>query len=140
MWFLDTGYLIALFSEKDAFHVQAIELRDKALAKQQLLMTTEAVLFEVGAAFSKVAHRKLGSELIQALLNDPLVNIVSLTPERRDRAIALSSQRLDKVWSLCDCLSFCVMRENGVEETLTPDNHFTQAGFVALLLNDKNIH
>ena len=27
MWFLDTGYLIALFSERDAFHDKALQLQ-----------------------------------------------------------------------------------------------------------------
>ena len=51
MWFLDTGYLIALFSEKDTFHVPAVELRAQAIASKRKLLTTDAVLFEVGAAF-----------------------------------------------------------------------------------------
>ncbi len=36
-------------------------------------------------------------------------------------------------WSLTDCLSFVVMKELGIKDALTPDEHFDQAGFHALL-------
>ena len=35
MWFLDTGYLIALFSGKDAFHAQAASLQARAIREGQ---------------------------------------------------------------------------------------------------------
>jgi len=39
----------------------------------------------------------------------------------------------DKEWSLTDCASFVLMRERGLAEALAHDQHFEQAGFVALL-------
>jgi predicted nucleic acid-binding protein len=36
-------------------------------------------------------------------------------------------------WTLTDCISFVVMKEEGIAEALTGDRHFEQAGFVALL-------
>jgi predicted nucleic acid-binding protein len=75
MWFIDTGYLIALFSTHDHFHTRALQLRDAAQAQQQTLVTTDAVLFEVGAAFSKVAHRALGAG-----------QVVEITSSKRGRS------------------------------------------------------
>lgn len=45
----------------------------------------------------------------------------------------LYAARLDKGWSLTDCISFVVMQQHGIREALTGDRHFAQAGFVALL-------
>ncbi len=39
----------------------------------------------------------------------------------------------DKDWSLVDCASFVVMKQRGIQEALTSDHHFEQAGFVRLL-------
>ena len=41
--------------------------------------------------------------------------------------------RPDKDWSLTDCISFVVMQERNIQDALTADHHFEQAGFVALL-------
>ena len=134
MWFLDTGYLIALFSGKDAFHTQALLLQAQAVREHRRLLTTDAVVFEVGAAFSRVAMRSVGATIIRALLNDPNIEVVPVSKAQRDEAIELFSQHADKDWSLCDCLSFTVMRERGLNSALAADHHFAQAGFVALLL------
>lgn len=42
--------------------------------------------------------------------------------------------RPDKDWSLTDCTSFVVMQDAGINEALTGDRHFEQAGFKTLLL------
>lgn len=41
--------------------------------------------------------------------------------------------RLDKTYSLCDAISFVLMREHGIQEALTTDHHFEQEGFRRLL-------
>jgi predicted nucleic acid-binding protein len=47
------------------------------------------------------------------------------------------SQRLDKEWGLTDCVSFIVMQDRKITEALTTDEHFEQAGFRALLLEES---
>ena len=47
--------------------------------------------------------------------------------------LELYTDRPDKAWSLVDCVSFKVMRARGLKEALAHDEHFEQAGFVALL-------
>jgi len=48
-------------------------------------------------------------------------------------AMALLEERLDKNYSLCDAVSFIVMKEYGIIEALTTDKHFQQEGFSRLL-------
>ena len=49
------------------------------------------------------------------------------------RGLEFYCSRADQEWSLTDCISFVVMRDEKLTEALTGDHHFEQAGFVALL-------
>jgi predicted nucleic acid-binding protein len=55
---------------------------------------------------------------------------------RLEQAVELFRTRSDKSWSLTDCLSFVVMQEEQLSDALTPDHHFRQAGFRALLIEE----
>ena len=71
--------------------------------------------------------------LYQDLLTDEAVTIIPPDAALFDRGLALYASRLDKDWSLTDCISFVAMQEQGLEEALTGDQHFAQAGFSVLL-------
>ena len=75
--------------------------------------------------------------LLMALDDDPSVQIVQIAESLYLRAIRLFQDRSDKEWGLTDCMSFVVMQEYGLTDALTSDNHFRQAGFRALLLEDS---
>jgi predicted nucleic acid-binding protein len=51
-----------------------------------------------------------------------------------EQAVELYRKSIDKSWSLTDCLSIVVMREEKLIDALTADHHFMQAGFRALLI------
>jgi len=61
------------------------------------------------------------------------VDVVHVDTTLDAQAWQLLVDRPDKVWSLVDCASFVVMRQNRLIESLTTDPHFEQAGFVRLL-------
>lgn len=48
-------------------------------------------------------------------------------------AMALLLAREDKTYSLCDAVSFVLMRQRRLTEALTTDRHFGQEGFQRLL-------
>jgi predicted nucleic acid-binding protein len=131
--FLDTAYAIALSVESDQHHKHAAEIAEGLLAQQTTLITTRAVLLEIGNALSKRRYRRAASELLDALERDPQVEIVSLTEELYQEALSLFRNRDDKEWGLVDCVSFVVMQERGLQIALTTDEHFEQAGFRILL-------
>jgi len=72
--------------------------------------------------------------LLNSLHAAPGVEIVASDSGLFDRGCQLYLSRLDKEWSLTDCISFVVMRERGLSDALTSDNHFEQAGFRALMI------
>ncbi len=67
------------------------------------------------------------------LLTNPTVEIVWVTKSMHESALSLLQSQIDKTYSLCDAVSFILMRQYGLTEALTTDHHFEQAGFVRLL-------
>jgi uncharacterized protein len=131
--FLDTSYAIALSSVNDRLHQAALTLADRVGTGMVRLLTTRAVLLEIGNALSKQRYRAAAIRLLHALESDPNVEILPLTEQLYTRAMQLFRERPDKDWGLTDCISFIVMRDYHIEEALTADEHFQQAGFIALM-------
>jgi len=131
--FLNTAYAIALSVETDQHHSLAVELADALRTDNTKLITTRAILLEIGNALSKIRYREAASKLLSALEDDPQVEIASLTDESYLRALELFTGRPDKEWGLIDCFSFVIMNDRGISEALTTDEHFLQAGFKPLL-------
>lgn len=68
-------------------------------------------------------------------MGDPSVKVVPFGQSLTGAAVDLYTKRSDKGWSLTDCSSFVVMKENGIKAALTADRHFEQAGLEAPLLS-----
>jgi uncharacterized protein len=132
-FFLDTSYSIALSVSKDYFHVKAIEIFKEISKNQSQIVTTQAVILEIGNALSRQQYRRAAVQIIEHFENDPNVKVVSLTTDVYRKAFELFRNRSDKEWRLIDCISFVVMEEENITQALTADEHFIQAGFRALL-------
>ncbi len=131
--FLDTSFAIALSAPTDEYHPRASELAERLEKDRARLLTTRAVILEIGNALAKLRYRYAAVELLNSLEADPNVEIVPLTEDLFARAFRLYRERPDKEWGLTDCISFVVMQERGLTTALTTDEHFQQAGFQTLL-------
>jgi predicted nucleic acid-binding protein len=131
--FLDSAYPIALASATDQHHKAAVAIALSLRANSDRLVTSRAVLLEIGNALSKSQFRSVAAELLKSLESDPRTEIIPLDEALYKRGFELFQSRTDKVWSLTDCISFVIMNERGMTQALTSDQHFEQAGFVALL-------
>lgn len=132
--FLDSAYAIALSAVTDQYHQKAEMLAKQIETSGNALITTRAVVLEIGNALAKIPHRNAAIELLDSLEEDPDVEIIPLSEELYDRAMELYRQRSDKEWGITDCISFVVMQDYGLTQALTTDEHFKQAGFSALLI------
>ncbi len=131
--FLDAAYAIALAAPSDQLHPRAVALAERLEGGRTPMVTTQAVLLEIGNALSKRRYRSAAVELLSALVADPSIEVVPLSSELYAEAFDLYRGRSDKEWGLIDCASFVVMKARGITEALTADEHFEQAGFRALL-------
>ena len=128
--FADTSFYLAVLNPRDLAHAKALQVGDSL---HRPVVLTDFILLELGNALSSVGQRELFSRLVPSLRSRPNVRIVPATRDLLDRGLDLFSRRRDKEWSLTDCISFVVMREEGLTDALTTDHHFKQAGFRVLL-------
>ena len=131
--FLDASYAIALSAPRDYFHKLALELSEKLQRERSKLITTRAVVLEIGNSLAKFRYRNEAVKLLKSLEDDPNVETLPLSEELYFKALQLYQERLDKEWGITDCISFVVMQDRGLIEALTTDQHFEQAGFRILL-------
>jgi predicted nucleic acid-binding protein len=132
--FLDASYAIALASRTDQHHSRALELASWLDAAQVSIVTTRPVILEIGNALSRQRYRRAAVTLLESIERDARIEVIPLSENLYARASDLYKRHVDKEWGLTDCISFVVMRERGIQEVLTADEHFRQAGFRALLL------
>lgn len=131
--FLDTSFAIALSSATDQNHARAVRLANQIETNKTRLVTTQAILLEIGNSLSKQKYRAAAIQLLESIEADPNVEVVLLTNSLYRLAFSLFKQRDDKEWGLVDYISFIVMQDRGIADALTTDTHFQQAGFRALL-------
>jgi predicted nucleic acid-binding protein len=129
--FADTHFYLAILSERDTAHRKATRF----LARREpfQIITTTAVLAELGNAMTRPVERGRFVRFVDQLRGDPRTRVLETGAGLFWRGLDLYRKREDKEWSLTDCISFVVMSEEGILDALTGDHHFEQAGFVALL-------
>jgi predicted nucleic acid-binding protein len=128
--FADTHYFIAMLGPDGRDRKKARQL---GVIGARNLVTTAWIMTKVGSFMRRPHERAAFVELVHKL--DSKKNALLLPPEPAvwRRGLELYEKRLDKEWSLVDCTSFVVMADRGIQDALTADHHFEQAGFSALL-------
>ncbi len=127
--FVDTSFIIAVNCH-DQYHAEAVALSERY--EGQLLVTTAAVLIEVGNALAK----KFKAEAV-AVIEDfwaaDEVTVVSLDDDLLGEGFDLYKRYTDKSWGMVDCISFVVMKQRGMVDALTADHDYRQVGSNPLL-------
>jgi predicted nucleic acid-binding protein len=131
--FVDTVFWVAALDPRDSLHANALGAASRLTETQ--LVTSELVLVETLNTFCAAGlHlRNAATRMVEGMRAQPNLRIVPQTPQLFDAAFALFASRSDKDWSFVDCTSFVVMNALGISEALTYDEHFLQAGYLALI-------
>ncbi len=132
--FLDTSGLIALFHDADRHHQRAVAWAQQIRRTRRRRVTTTGVLGELGDGFARRRWRDI-DPFLAGVCTDPLIEVVAVDCGLIERALELKRRRADKDWGLTDCVSFVMMAERSLNEALSADSDFVQAGFRALLLD-----
>jgi predicted nucleic acid-binding protein len=127
---LDTSGLLCYHSSAEAHHEDSVEFYEAANS----LLTHSYVLAEfVALVHTRGLRRGLALAFVVALARNSGVETIWVDPDLHQAGMDLLQARLDKSYSLCDAVSFALMRMRGITDALTTDHHFEQEGFRRLL-------
>ncbi len=127
---IDTSGFLCLHNKAERQH----NLANKVNTESRIRVTTNYILAEyVALAIVRRLSQKKIAAFSEEILDDNSVQIVWIDEELHSSAVELLRKREDKTYSLCDAVSFVVMREREITDALTTDKHFEQEGFVRLL-------
>ena len=128
---LDTSGLLCLHNRAEPFHAQARTLYRAARVR----LTHSYVLAEfVALANARRLLRVAALTFVVDLVENPDIETVWVDETLHREAMALLLARQDKIYSLCDAVSFVLMRQQRLTAALTTDHHFEQEGFQRLLV------
>lgn len=129
--FLDTSGLLALHHKAEPLHAAAVAHYRTGTSHR---LTHSYVLAElVALANARKLPRLAALNYVSDLIDNPDIETVWVSESLHREAMALLTAQEDKSYTLCDAVSFLLMRRRGLVEALTTDRHFEQAGFVRLL-------
>ncbi|HEX7677259.1 MAG TPA: PIN domain-containing protein [Thermoanaerobaculia bacterium] len=129
-YFADTWFFVARLDRSDSHHTRARQLDGRL--RFATIVTHDGVLTEVLSFFSGYG-RSSRMEASRAIRD--IVDAKIALPTSRDlflSALSLYESRLDKEYSLVDCMSMTLMRERGIIHVFTNDHHFRQEGFTVV--------
>jgi predicted nucleic acid-binding protein len=128
-YFIDTFYLVALSNRHDQWH-RRFRSFSQTLTTYHLY-TVEEVLAEylTFCSASRPHIREEAAWTVRNVLRDPHVTVIPQSHTSFLDALAFYESRLDKQYSLTDCVAMQAMQRGELTDVLSNDHHFTQEGF-----------
>ena len=131
--FLDTAGWFAAVTPRESGHAKARKVYSEAAKAGDRLVTTPLVIAEMHAMILRWANARAGQDFLELALESGTHIVVETDAELLSAAVARWMTRFkDKPFSLCDALSFEIMRRERITRALTFDKHFSMAGFETL--------
>ena len=131
--FADAPYFIALFRPRDQWKETAQEARHQ-LGDMELV-TTDEILTEFLTVMSRSNPfiREQAVAAVQTILREGTIRVIPQTRPSFLDGLDRFSRRMDKGYSLQDCIAMSVMEAEGMTQALTSDHNFEQEGFTILM-------
>ena len=131
--FVDASYFIAQFRPADQWEQLAQEARGR-LGEVELVTTDEILTeFLTGISRGGAVIREKAEAAVQEMLRNGNIRVIPQTRPSFLDGLNRFRRRLDKAYSLQDCIAMNVMETEGITEILTSDHNFEQEGFIRLM-------
>ncbi len=123
---IDASFWIALRDAREPWHSKARALAQELLRQRVRFVYTSLILAETLAHFSRSPLMR--KQLVDDAQANPTMEWELVPHTDEVAALDLLRRQGDKSYSLCDAVSFVVMRRLGLRQAATFDDHFRQFG------------
>jgi len=130
--FVDTGAWFALADRSDRHHKEAVDIYPQLLKDSHHLTTTNLVVAETYVLIRRVMGHQPAIAFLQSISASPRVVKIYSDSTLEEAAESILSQYKDQNFSYADAVSFAVMKDYGIKEAFTFDEHFLTAGFIVV--------
>jgi uncharacterized protein len=133
--FIDTSGWASLFVIREPHHAQSRQLFTQATQQNHTIITSNYIISELVALLHSPLRqpRSRVFEIVNAIRHAAYIQTIHIDTAIDQAAWELCQNRPDKPWSLVDCSSFIIMQQLNIQQALTTDHHFEQAGLIRLL-------
>ena len=127
--FVDTGAWFALADRSDRHHKGAVDIYPQLLKDSHHLTTTNLVVAETYVLIRRVMGHQPAIAFLQNISASP--RVVKIYSDRilEEAAESILSQYKDQNFSYTDAVSFAIMKDYGIKQAFSFDQHFVTAGF-----------
>jgi predicted nucleic acid-binding protein len=132
VYFVDTSCWVAILNNRDFLHHDVSDKFNELVSGGSRFVTTNFVITETANMFSVSTSRKTMAEFYRRIKSSKVMTIMHVDENLWKTGWTLFESRQDKDWSLTDCISMVCMRKKKINDALTADVHFNQAGFNAV--------
>ncbi|MBE3519206.1 MAG: type II toxin-antitoxin system VapC family toxin [Firmicutes bacterium] len=130
MVYVDTSAFLAVLDASDQCHPRAARVWRELLQSGVSLACSSYALVETCA----LIQRRLGMEALRAFREDvyPILTVFWVDARTHESAADAVLAANRRELSLVHCVSFLVMRQNGLKKVFTFDRHYVEQGFEVL--------
>jgi hypothetical protein len=126
--FIDTGAFLAKEIAADQFHRQALDFWHQIAEESPVLYSSEHVLDEAATLLARRTSYSWATEWGFDVLNAGIQFLPTQGDDLKD-ALHLMRKFADQAVTLTDCISFVLMKKEGLRDAFGFDRHFSAAGY-----------
>ena len=131
--FADTSGFYAILVADDDKHKHVLRVLKDARRQKRAFVTTDYVLDETATLLKMRGFAHRITAFFEIIDESRACRIEWMDSARFQETRAFFLKHGDQAWSFTDCMSFLVMKQLGLRDALTKDEHFRQAGYNVLL-------
>ncbi|MEE8403526.1 MAG: PIN domain-containing protein [Candidatus Hydrothermarchaeaceae archaeon] len=130
--FIDTSAFLAISSEKDGYHREAVEFLQSIMGGKRFtrLITSDYVIDETITRIRFAVGHSAALGWIKNVRASTALEVLRVDEGVFDSGIELFEKYSDKSLSFTDCTSFALMEKKKIAAAFTFDADFEKAGFV----------